>query len=131
MDGWVPYKAAAAAVGRPVPTLWCTLRGWDRAQARGVFQTFNLVMHGVTFTGYLMTGKVTAGELVNLVAQQVGGKGGGRPDMAQAGGTDAAALPSVTLSSATYVLVAIVILLRKVRRMNTGQMKRRLLALKL
>jgi alanyl-tRNA synthetase len=34
-----------------------------------------------------MTGKVKAGELVNFVAQQVGGKGGGRPDMAQAGGT--------------------------------------------
>src|SRR5512135_3431832 len=34
-----------------------------------------------------MTAKVKAGELVNFVAQQVGGKGGGRPDMAQAGGT--------------------------------------------
>jgi alanyl-tRNA synthetase len=34
-----------------------------------------------------LTGKVKAGELVNMVAQQVGGKGGGRPDMAQAGGT--------------------------------------------
>ncbi|POZ61480.1 alanine--tRNA ligase [Chromobacterium alticapitis] len=34
-----------------------------------------------------LTGKVKAGELVNFVAQQVGGKGGGRPDMAQAGGT--------------------------------------------
>jgi alanyl-tRNA synthetase len=39
------------------------------------------------------TAKVKAGELVNFVAQQVGGKGGGRPDMAMAGGTDAAALP--------------------------------------
>jgi alanyl-tRNA synthetase len=36
---------------------------------------------------------VKAGELVNFVAKQVGGKGGGRADMAQAGGTDAAALP--------------------------------------
>ena len=46
-----------------------------------------------------ITGKVKAGELVNMVAQQVGGKGGGRPDMAQAGGTQpenlAAALASV------------------------------------
>jgi alanyl-tRNA synthetase len=46
-----------------------------------------------------LTGKVKAGELVNMVAQQVGGKGGGRPDMAQAGGTKpenlAAALASV------------------------------------
>jgi len=39
------------------------------------------------------TGKVKAGELVNFVAQQIGGKGGGRPDMAMAGGTNAAALP--------------------------------------
>jgi alanyl-tRNA synthetase len=46
------------------------------------------------------TSKVKAGELVNFVAQQVGGKGGGRPDMAQAGGTQpehlAKALASVT-----------------------------------
>jgi alanyl-tRNA synthetase len=40
------------------------------------------------------TGKVKAGELVNFVAQQVGGKGGGRPDMAQAGGTEPANLPA-------------------------------------
>ncbi|MCG1046620.1 alanine--tRNA ligase [Mycetohabitans rhizoxinica] len=38
--------------------------------------------------------KVKAGELVNFVAQQVGGKGGGRPDMAQAGGTDPSKLPA-------------------------------------
>jgi alanyl-tRNA synthetase len=40
-----------------------------------------------------LTSKVKAGELVNFVAQQVGGKGGGRPDMAQAGGTEPAKLP--------------------------------------
>lgn len=40
-----------------------------------------------------LTGKVKAGELVNFVAQQVGGKGGGRPDMAQAGGTQPERLP--------------------------------------
>ena len=40
------------------------------------------------------TGKVKAGELVNFVAQQVGGKGGGKPDMAMAGGTEPAALPA-------------------------------------
>ena len=38
-------------------------------------------------------GKVKAGELVNFVAQQVGGKGGGKPDLAMAGGTDASKLP--------------------------------------
>jgi alanyl-tRNA synthetase len=49
------------------------------------------------------TGKVKAGELVNFVAQQVGGKGGGRPDMAQAGGTDAAALPGALAGVAAWV----------------------------
>jgi len=39
-----------------------------------------------------LTAKLKAGELVNFVAQQVGGKGGGRPDMAQAGGSDASKL---------------------------------------
>jgi alanyl-tRNA synthetase len=49
------------------------------------------------------TSKVKAGELVNFVAQQVGGKGGGRPDMAQAGGTDAAALPGALAGVAAWV----------------------------
>jgi alanyl-tRNA synthetase len=48
-------------------------------------------------------GKVKAGELVNFVAQQVGGKGGGKPDMAMAGGTDAAALPQALASVAGWV----------------------------
>ncbi|MBI3935854.1 MAG: alanine--tRNA ligase [Betaproteobacteria bacterium] len=41
-----------------------------------------------------LTARLKAGELANFVAQQVGGKGGGRPDMAQAGGTDPARLPA-------------------------------------
>ena len=41
-----------------------------------------------------LTNKVKAGELISVIAGQVGGKGGGRPDMAQAGGTDPAALPA-------------------------------------
>ncbi|MDR5906389.1 alanine--tRNA ligase [Franzmannia qiaohouensis] len=45
-----------------------------------------------------LTARVKAGELVNHVAGQVGGKGGGRPDMAQAGGSDAAALPGALAS---------------------------------
>ncbi len=48
-------------------------------------------------------GKVKAGELVNFVAQQVGGKGGGKPDMAMAGGTDAAGLPKALASVAAWV----------------------------
>jgi alanyl-tRNA synthetase len=49
------------------------------------------------------TAKVKAGELVNFVAQQVGGKGGGKPDMAMAGGTDAAAVPTALASVQAWV----------------------------
>ncbi len=50
-----------------------------------------------------LTGKVKAGELVNHVAQQVGGKGGGRADMAQAGGTDPSKLPEALASVQAWV----------------------------
>mgnify|MGYP005986005057 FL=1 len=50
-----------------------------------------------------LIGKVKAGELVNFVAQQVGGKGGGRPDMAQAGGTDIQALPQALTAAETWI----------------------------
>jgi len=50
-----------------------------------------------------LTAKVKAGELVNFVAQQVGGKGGGRPDMAQAGGTEPDKLPAALESVADWV----------------------------
>ncbi|EAO9702642.1 alanine--tRNA ligase [Salmonella enterica subsp. enterica serovar London] len=50
-----------------------------------------------------VTDRVKAGELIGMVAQQVGGKGGGRPDMAQAGGTNAAALPAALASVQGWV----------------------------
>lgn len=50
-----------------------------------------------------VTDRVKAGELIGMVAQQVDGKGGGRPDMAQAGGTDAAALPAALASVQGWV----------------------------
>src|SRR5690606_2677359 len=50
-----------------------------------------------------LTGRVKAGELVNMVAQQVGGKGGGRPDMAQAGGTQPENLPAALVSVKDWV----------------------------
>jgi len=59
-----------------------------------------VVVAGVTPN---LTAKVKAGELVNFVARQVGGKGGGRPDMAQAGGTDASNLPSALASVSGWV----------------------------
>ncbi len=50
-----------------------------------------------------LTAKVKAGELVNMVAQQIGGKGGGRPDMAQAGGTQPENLPAALASVQAWV----------------------------
>ena len=50
-----------------------------------------------------LTGKVKAGDLVKFAAEQVGGKGGGRPDLAQAGGTDAAKLPEMLGSVGGWV----------------------------
>jgi len=50
-----------------------------------------------------LTAKLKAGDLVNFVAQQVGGKGGGRPDMAMAGGTDPSKLPQALASVAGWV----------------------------
>jgi alanyl-tRNA synthetase len=50
-----------------------------------------------------LTAKVKAGDLVNFVAQQVGGKGGGRPDMAQAGGSEPAKLPRALESVKSWV----------------------------
>lgn len=50
-----------------------------------------------------LTAKIKAGDLISYVAQQVGGKGGGRPDMAQAGGTDVNALPAAMASVEEWV----------------------------
>ncbi|CAM4151400.1 alanine--tRNA ligase [Bordetella muralis] len=58
------------------------------------------VVGGVTAD---LTGRVKAGELVGFVASQVGGKGGGRPDMAMGGGTDAQALPAAIASVAGWI----------------------------
>jgi len=57
---------------------------------------------GVT-ADVLAGGKLKAGELVNFVAQQVGGKGGGKPDMAMAGGTEAAGVANALASVAGWV----------------------------
>jgi uncharacterized protein len=43
----------------PAPTLWCTLRGWDKDVQRSVFQSFNLTMHATTLTVYAVNGLVT------------------------------------------------------------------------
>ena len=50
-----------------------------------------------------LTAKVKAGDLVKFVAEQIGGKGGGRPDLAQAGGSDAEKLPEALASVSDWV----------------------------
>ncbi|PAU76000.1 alanine--tRNA ligase [Halomonas salipaludis] len=89
------------------------LEGVSGKELRGVLDQLKnklgsgIVVLGVTDAGKVsliagvtddLTARVKAGELVNHVAGQVGGKGGGRPDMAQAGGSDAAALPGALAS---------------------------------
>ncbi len=49
-----------AGLTGPVPTLWCTLRGWDKDTQRSVFQVFNLAMHSLTLVIYLANGTLTA-----------------------------------------------------------------------
>ena len=59
----------AGAIGGytgPLPTLWCTLRGWDKDTLRSVIQNFNLVMLSVTFISYLATGLITRAMLPQL-----------------------------------------------------------------
>ena len=83
--------------------------GMDRAQLRTLVDALrnkwksavvvlaSIDDSGVSIVGGVtkdLTGKVHAGKLVGSVAQSVGGKGGGRPDLAEAGGKDAAALPA-------------------------------------
>jgi uncharacterized membrane protein YfcA len=49
-----------AGLTGPAPTLWCLLRGWDRDAQRAMFQAFNLAMHSLTLTIYLLNGTLTA-----------------------------------------------------------------------
>ena len=54
-----------------------------------------------------LTDRIKAGDLMREVAQRLGGKGGGRPDMAQGGGSDVAALPKVLESVPEWVASAL------------------------
>ena len=104
--------------GGPIRVLAATIDGADAKvlretldQLKGRFKSAAIVL-GSTEGGKVtliagvtsdLTAKIKAGDLVNHVAIQVGGKGGGRPDMAQAGGTDAAALPAALASVRGWV----------------------------
>lgn len=48
-----------AGISGPIPTLWTTLRGWDKDTQRGVLQAFNIAMHTMTLTAYFVTGAIT------------------------------------------------------------------------
>ncbi|EJL6489983.1 alanine--tRNA ligase [Vibrio cholerae] len=101
-----------------VNVLVAKLNGADNKALRGMVDDLkNQLSSGIIMLGNVaegkvgliagvtndLTNKVKAGELVNMVALQVGGKGGGRPDMAQAGGTDAHALPSALESVDAWI----------------------------
>lgn len=53
-----------AGISGPVPTLWTTLRGWDKDTQRGVLQAFNIAMHVATLTAYALAGSLTGEVLV-------------------------------------------------------------------
>ena len=81
----------------PVRGPWVSL-----VVAAVLFAVGAVTRESLSTTGDL-TAKVKAGELVNFVAQQVGGKGGGRPDMAQAGGTQPENLPAALASVHAWI----------------------------
>ena len=98
--------------------LACTLEGADVTslretldQLKGTLKSAAIVLASVDGAKVTLiagvtadnTARIKAGELVNHVAMQVGGKGGGRPDMAQAGGTNPAALPAALQSVNAFV----------------------------
>lgn len=53
-----------AGISGPVPTLWTTLRGWDKDTQRGVLQAFNIAMHSATLTVYALSGAISGETLV-------------------------------------------------------------------
>ncbi|MFZ9346044.1 MAG: alanine--tRNA ligase, partial [Burkholderiaceae bacterium] len=110
--------AAKAVDIRGVKVLACTLEGADVTslretldQLKGTLKSAAIVLASVDGAKVTLiagvtadnTARIKAGELVNHVAMQVGGKGGGRPDMAQAGGTNPAALPAALQSVNAFV----------------------------
>ena len=76
-DGCVGLLGGAmgglAGLTGPAPTLWCNLRGWDKATQRSVFFTFNLAMQTMTMAAYAAGGQlnVTAGKMFLLISPAV------------------------------------------------------------
>lgn len=67
--GWVGgVFGGIGGLAGAAPTLWCTLRGWDKDTQRGVMQGFNIAMHVATLTGYVIAGDRITGETLMLFA---------------------------------------------------------------
>ncbi len=59
--GWIGgVMGGLGGFSGPAPTLWCSLRGWDKDAQRAMFQSFHLCMHTLTLTAYAASGLLTA-----------------------------------------------------------------------
>ena len=68
-SGWVGgIFGGIGGMAGAAPTLWITLRGWDKDTQRGVMQVFNIAMHVATLTAYIIAGHVISGEVLGLFA---------------------------------------------------------------
>lgn len=69
VSGWVGgIFGGIGGMAGAAPTLWITLRGWDKDTQRGVMQVFNIAMHVATLTAYIIAGHVISGEVLGLFA---------------------------------------------------------------
>lgn len=68
-SGWLGGIAGGiGGMAGAIPTLWCTLRGWDKDTQRSVMQAFNISMHVATLTGYVLHGGIITSEALGLFA---------------------------------------------------------------
>lgn len=69
VSGWLGgIFGGIGGMAGAVPTLWCTVRGWDKDTQRGVIQAFNIAMHVATLTGYVLHGGIVTFETLKLFA---------------------------------------------------------------
>lgn len=65
--GWLGgFLGGLAGISGPIPTLWTTLRGWDKDEQRGILQGFNIAMHTATLAIYALTARIS-GEMATPI----------------------------------------------------------------